>query len=109
LGGAFVWDQLRRREPVTAVADPQIFFAAIDGATERIQLGPMVTPLTRRRPAKVAHEPVDPRPAERRPPLAGVGLGSDAKGRDEDALLRGEGKWSWRRHDEYDLKEDKPR
>jgi predicted dithiol-disulfide oxidoreductase (DUF899 family) len=30
------------------------------------------------------------------------------KGRDEDALLRGEGEWWWRRHDEYDLKEDKP-
>jgi predicted dithiol-disulfide oxidoreductase (DUF899 family) len=31
------------------------------------------------------------------------------KGRDEDALLRSEGEWWWRRHDEYDLKEDKPR
>jgi alkanesulfonate monooxygenase SsuD/methylene tetrahydromethanopterin reductase-like flavin-dependent oxidoreductase (luciferase family) len=54
--GAFVWDQLRRREPVTAVADPQIILAAIAGATERIRLGPMVRPLTRRRPAKVARE-----------------------------------------------------
>jgi predicted dithiol-disulfide oxidoreductase (DUF899 family) len=31
------------------------------------------------------------------------------KGRDEEALLRGEGEWWWRRHDEYDLEEDKPR
>jgi predicted dithiol-disulfide oxidoreductase (DUF899 family) len=30
------------------------------------------------------------------------------KGRDEDALLRGEGEWWWRRHDEYNVKEDKP-
>jgi alkanesulfonate monooxygenase SsuD/methylene tetrahydromethanopterin reductase-like flavin-dependent oxidoreductase (luciferase family) len=75
--GAFVWDQLRWREPVAAVADPQITLAAIAGATERIRLGPMVTPLARRRPAKVARETATlDRLSEGRLTL-GVGLGSD--------------------------------
>jgi alkanesulfonate monooxygenase SsuD/methylene tetrahydromethanopterin reductase-like flavin-dependent oxidoreductase (luciferase family) len=76
-GGAFVWDQLRWREPVAAVADPQITLAAIAGATERIRLGPMVTPLARRRPAKVARETATlDRLSDGRLTL-GVGLGSD--------------------------------
>jgi alkanesulfonate monooxygenase SsuD/methylene tetrahydromethanopterin reductase-like flavin-dependent oxidoreductase (luciferase family) len=75
--GAFVWDQLRWREPVVDVADPQITLAAIAGATERIRLGPMVTPLARRRPAKVARETVTlDRLSDGRLTL-GVGLGSD--------------------------------
>jgi hypothetical protein len=56
LGRGFVWDQLRWREPVAAVGDAQIALAAIAGATERIRLGPMITPLARHRPAKVARE-----------------------------------------------------
>jgi alkanesulfonate monooxygenase SsuD/methylene tetrahydromethanopterin reductase-like flavin-dependent oxidoreductase (luciferase family) len=75
--GAFVWDQVRWREPVTAVGDPQITLAAIAGATERIRLGPMVTPLARRRPAKVARETATlDRLSDGRLTL-GVGLGSD--------------------------------
>jgi alkanesulfonate monooxygenase SsuD/methylene tetrahydromethanopterin reductase-like flavin-dependent oxidoreductase (luciferase family) len=75
--GAFVWDQLRWREPVAAVGDPQIMLAAIAGATERIRLGPMVTPLARRRPAKVARETATlDRLSDGRLTL-GVGLGSD--------------------------------
>jgi alkanesulfonate monooxygenase SsuD/methylene tetrahydromethanopterin reductase-like flavin-dependent oxidoreductase (luciferase family) len=75
--GAFVWDQLRWREPVAAVADPQITLAAIAGATERIRLGPMVTPLARRRPAKVARETATlDRLSDGRLTL-GLGLGSD--------------------------------
>jgi alkanesulfonate monooxygenase SsuD/methylene tetrahydromethanopterin reductase-like flavin-dependent oxidoreductase (luciferase family) len=54
--GVFVWDHVRWREPVVDVADPWITLAAIATATERIRLGPMVTPLARRRPAKVARE-----------------------------------------------------
>lgn len=53
----WVWDHLmheRRRERV--VADPWILLAAAGLATERILLGPMVTPLGRRRPGKVARE-----------------------------------------------------
>ena len=43
--GAFVWDQVRWREPVRDVADSQITLDAIASATERIRLGLMVTPL----------------------------------------------------------------
>jgi alkanesulfonate monooxygenase SsuD/methylene tetrahydromethanopterin reductase-like flavin-dependent oxidoreductase (luciferase family) len=75
--GAFVWDQVRWREPVVDVADPQITLAAIATATERIRLGPMVTPLARRRPAKVARETATlDRLSDGRLTL-GVGLGSD--------------------------------
>jgi alkanesulfonate monooxygenase SsuD/methylene tetrahydromethanopterin reductase-like flavin-dependent oxidoreductase (luciferase family) len=75
--GAFVWDQLRWREPVAAVADPQITLAAIAGATERIRLGPMVTPLARRRPAKVARETATLDRLSGGRLTLGVGLGSD--------------------------------
>src|SRR5918994_181653 len=54
--GVFVWDQVRWGEPVAGVADPQITLAEIATATERFRFGPMVTPLARRRPVKVARE-----------------------------------------------------
>jgi alkanesulfonate monooxygenase SsuD/methylene tetrahydromethanopterin reductase-like flavin-dependent oxidoreductase (luciferase family) len=75
--GAFIWDQVRWREPVAAVADPQITLAAIAGATERIRLGPMVTPLARRRPAKVARETATLDRLSNGRLTLGVGLGSD--------------------------------
>jgi len=56
--GFFVWDHLSWRAPVREVADPWITLAAAATATERLRLGPMVTPLARRRPAKVARETV---------------------------------------------------
>ena len=65
--GVFVWDQLRWREPIRHIADPWITLAAIAAATEQVRLGPMVTPLARRRPAKVARETASARPAQRRP------------------------------------------
>ena len=40
--GVFLWDHLRYRDPVKAVADPWIAIAAIAQATERIAIGPMV-------------------------------------------------------------------
>jgi alkanesulfonate monooxygenase SsuD/methylene tetrahydromethanopterin reductase-like flavin-dependent oxidoreductase (luciferase family) len=78
--GVFVWDHVRWREPVVDVADTQITLAAIAGATERIRLGPMITPLARRRPAKVARETATlDRLSDGRLTL-GVGLGSDRFG-----------------------------
>jgi alkanesulfonate monooxygenase SsuD/methylene tetrahydromethanopterin reductase-like flavin-dependent oxidoreductase (luciferase family) len=75
--GVFVWDQLRWREPVLAVADPWITLTAIAAATHDIRLGPLVTPLARRRPVKVARETatLDRFSAGRL--ILGVGLGSD--------------------------------
>jgi alkanesulfonate monooxygenase SsuD/methylene tetrahydromethanopterin reductase-like flavin-dependent oxidoreductase (luciferase family) len=75
--GCFVWDQLCWRTPVQQVADPWIALAAIATATERLRLGPMVSPLARRRPAKVARETATlDRLSDGRLTL-GVGLGSD--------------------------------
>jgi alkanesulfonate monooxygenase SsuD/methylene tetrahydromethanopterin reductase-like flavin-dependent oxidoreductase (luciferase family) len=78
--GVFVWDHVRWRDPIREVADPWITLAAIATATERVMLGTMVTPLARRRPAKVARETatLDRLSAGRL--ILGVGLGSDRFG-----------------------------
>jgi alkanesulfonate monooxygenase SsuD/methylene tetrahydromethanopterin reductase-like flavin-dependent oxidoreductase (luciferase family) len=75
--GVFVWDQMRWREPVLEVADPWIMLAAIAIATESIRLGPMVTPLARRRPAKVARETATLDRLSNGRLTLGVGLGAD--------------------------------
>ena len=60
--GVFVWDCLYgspENEPgKRETCDPWIALAAIALATKRIRLGTMVTPLSRRRPWKVARETV---------------------------------------------------
>jgi alkanesulfonate monooxygenase SsuD/methylene tetrahydromethanopterin reductase-like flavin-dependent oxidoreductase (luciferase family) len=78
--GFFLWDHIRWREPVSAVGDTQVTLAAIAMATERIRFGPMVTPLARRRPAKVARETVALDLLSGGRLTLGVGLGSDEFG-----------------------------
>jgi alkanesulfonate monooxygenase SsuD/methylene tetrahydromethanopterin reductase-like flavin-dependent oxidoreductase (luciferase family) len=75
--GFFVWDHIRYREPVRAVADPWVALAAVAAATERIRIGPMVTPLSRRRVHKLARETVTLDLLSRGRLTLGVGLGSD--------------------------------
>jgi alkanesulfonate monooxygenase SsuD/methylene tetrahydromethanopterin reductase-like flavin-dependent oxidoreductase (luciferase family) len=75
--GVFVWDHLRWRAPVRQAGDPWITLAAIAAATERVRLGPMVMPLPRRRPAKVARESVSLDLLSRGRLTLGVGIGSD--------------------------------
>jgi alkanesulfonate monooxygenase SsuD/methylene tetrahydromethanopterin reductase-like flavin-dependent oxidoreductase (luciferase family) len=75
--GVFVWDNLRFVEPVVEVADPWITLAAIAIATEQLRLGPMVTPLARRRPVKVARETATLDHLSGGRLTLGVGLGSD--------------------------------
>ena len=75
--GLFVWDHVRYRSPVRAVADPWVVLAAVASATERIRLGPMVTPLSRRRIHKLARETVTLDLLSRGRLTLGVGLGSD--------------------------------
>ena len=75
--GVFVWDNLRYVEPVVEVADPWITLAAMATATERVRLGPMVTPLARRRPVKVARETATLDRLSGGRLTLGVGLGSD--------------------------------
>ncbi|MET9311044.1 LLM class flavin-dependent oxidoreductase [Kribbella sp. NPDC003505] len=75
--GLFVWDHLLWRKPVEAVADPWITLAAVASATERLRFGPMISPIVRRRPAKLARETatLDCLGAGRL--TLGVGIGSD--------------------------------
>lgn len=53
----FLWDHvLRRADDPQETADVWVAMAAIAVATERIRIGPMVTPITRRRPIKLSRE-----------------------------------------------------
>src|SRR6516165_8819989 len=75
--GLFVWDHVRWPEPVLAVADPWITLAAVATTTERVRLGPMVTP-----PAgEGCPGDCDARPAQRRP--------AHARGRPGQRPVRG--------------------
>jgi alkanesulfonate monooxygenase SsuD/methylene tetrahydromethanopterin reductase-like flavin-dependent oxidoreductase (luciferase family) len=78
--GCFVWDQMSWRGSARPVADPWITLAAMATATERLRIGPMVTPLPRRRPAKVARETATLDRLSSGRLILGVGLGSDAYG-----------------------------
>lgn len=95
--GVFVWDHLRWQTPVRQVADPWITLAAIAMATERLRLGPMVTPLPRRRPAKVAREVATLDQLSKGRLVLGAGIGDDrfgaelsATGEQLDDRLRGQ-------------------
>jgi alkanesulfonate monooxygenase SsuD/methylene tetrahydromethanopterin reductase-like flavin-dependent oxidoreductase (luciferase family) len=95
--GLFVWDHVRWRAPVRQVADPWITLTAIATATERLRLGPMITPLARRRPAKVARETATLDRLSGGRLTLGVGLGSDrfadelrATGEEVDDRQRGQ-------------------
>jgi alkanesulfonate monooxygenase SsuD/methylene tetrahydromethanopterin reductase-like flavin-dependent oxidoreductase (luciferase family) len=74
--GFFLWDHIVYRAPVRAVADPWVALAAIACATEKLRLGPMVTPLSRRRVQKVARETVTLDHLSGGRLTFGVGLGS---------------------------------
>lgn len=78
--GLFVWDHLRWQAPVREVADPWITLTAVACATEHLRIGPMITPLARRRPAKVARETTTLDRLSGGRLTLGVGLGSDRFG-----------------------------
>jgi alkanesulfonate monooxygenase SsuD/methylene tetrahydromethanopterin reductase-like flavin-dependent oxidoreductase (luciferase family) len=79
--GFFLWDHVNyTHAPVEAIADAWIALAAIAGATERIRLGPMVTPLSRRRVQKVARETVSLDLLSEGRLTLGVGLGVEGNG-----------------------------
>ena len=57
--GFFIWDHLLAFSPgQVPVVDPWVALSAAALSTSRVRLGPMVTPLPRRRPAKLARETV---------------------------------------------------
>jgi alkanesulfonate monooxygenase SsuD/methylene tetrahydromethanopterin reductase-like flavin-dependent oxidoreductase (luciferase family) len=78
--GFFVWDHIAYREPVRRIADPWITLAAVAIATERLTIGPMVTPLPRRRPHHLARETVTLDRLSGGRLVLGVGSGSETSG-----------------------------
>jgi alkanesulfonate monooxygenase SsuD/methylene tetrahydromethanopterin reductase-like flavin-dependent oxidoreductase (luciferase family) len=78
--GFFVWDHVRYSAPVRQVSDPWVVLSAIASATTRIELGPMVTPLSRRRVHKLARETVTLDRLSGGRLILGAGLGSDNHG-----------------------------
>lgn len=74
--GFFLWDHLLYEDDVPFV-DAWIALAAIATATEHIRLGPLITPLPRRRPWKVARESVTLDHLSAGRLVLGVGLGID--------------------------------
>lgn len=76
--GVFVWDHVLRsgREP-SEIADPWIALAAIATATRRVRIGPLVTPITRRRPIKLARETITLDHLSSGRLTLGLGLGVD--------------------------------
>ncbi len=83
--GIFVWDHVLYRPPVQAVADPWVVLAAAATATERVLIGPMVTPVARRRPHVLARQATSLDQLSGGRLVLGVGLGLDASGRELSA------------------------
>jgi alkanesulfonate monooxygenase SsuD/methylene tetrahydromethanopterin reductase-like flavin-dependent oxidoreductase (luciferase family) len=75
--GFFLWDHILYRPPVHAVGDPWIGLSAVAARTERLRLGPLVTPLSRRRAHKVARETATLDHLSKGRLILGVGLGSN--------------------------------
>ncbi len=95
--GLFLWDHILRREPSAAdIADVWVALAAMAARTERITLGPMITPPVRRRPQVLARQAVTLDHLSRGRLVLGLGLGVDtsrelsAFGEVTDARARGE-------------------
>jgi alkanesulfonate monooxygenase SsuD/methylene tetrahydromethanopterin reductase-like flavin-dependent oxidoreductase (luciferase family) len=76
--GFFLWDHVAYRAPVRALADPWIALSAIACATRRLRIGPLVTPLPRRRPHQLARETATLDRLSGGRLVLGVGIGSEA-------------------------------
>src|SRR4029453_8165983 len=75
--GMFVWDQLWWGGPIEAGPDPWVTISGMASATERLRIGPMVTPVARRRPVKLLREATTLDLLSGGRLTLGVGLGSD--------------------------------
>jgi len=78
--GFFLWDHVDYRPPVKAILDPWVCMAAIAVATERVLIGPLITPPARRRIHKLARETVTLDLLSGGRLVFGAGLGSDNSG-----------------------------
>lgn len=77
--GVFVWDHLWNRT-LAPFADPFVTIAAIAIATEQINIGTLVTALSRRRPQLVAQSTASLDRLSRGRMVLGLGLGVDSHG-----------------------------
>lgn len=93
--GFFVWDQISMDTP-EPVCDPWIALTLIARETTRIKLGPMVTPIPRRRPTTLARQSVTLDHLSGGRLILGVGLGAfeyeefEALGDEPDLKIRAE-------------------
>jgi alkanesulfonate monooxygenase SsuD/methylene tetrahydromethanopterin reductase-like flavin-dependent oxidoreductase (luciferase family) len=78
--GFFLWDHVDYRAPVQAILDPWVCMAAIAVATERVLIGPLITPPARRRAHKLARETATLDLLSGGRFVFGAGLGSDNSG-----------------------------
>jgi alkanesulfonate monooxygenase SsuD/methylene tetrahydromethanopterin reductase-like flavin-dependent oxidoreductase (luciferase family) len=90
--GFFVWDHTVIWP--TPTVDPWVALSAIAIATERIRIGPLVTPLPRRRPTKLAREVISLDHLSDGRVILGVGIGAgpwewDYLGEETDSRTRG--------------------
>jgi alkanesulfonate monooxygenase SsuD/methylene tetrahydromethanopterin reductase-like flavin-dependent oxidoreductase (luciferase family) len=76
--GFFIWDHVVYFTPTNQpVTEPWVTLGAMAMATERIRLGPMVTPLPRRRPWQIARQAVTLDQLSNGRAVLGVGIGGD--------------------------------
>src|SRR3954471_6187889 len=93
--GFFVWDHLQYGDRVTAIGDVWACCAAVAMRTEKLLLGPMVTPLARRRPQVLARQAASLAVLSSGRFVLGLGLGDDwvrefsAYGDEESPRVRG--------------------
>ena len=90
--GFFVWDHTVIWP--TPTVDPWVALSAIAIATERIRIGPLVTPVPRRRPTKLAREVISLDHLSNGRVILGVGIGAgpwewDYLGEETDPRTRG--------------------
>lgn len=79
--GLYLWDHVHRDpDEATLIADAWTCLAAVASATERLRIGPMVTPLSRRRVSTVARQATTLDHLSRGRLTLGVGLGIDTGG-----------------------------
>jgi alkanesulfonate monooxygenase SsuD/methylene tetrahydromethanopterin reductase-like flavin-dependent oxidoreductase (luciferase family) len=77
--GFFIWDHVQFQTGYAApFCDPWVALTAIALATERVRIGPLVTPLARRRPSQLARETVSVDQISNGRLILGVGLGAPA-------------------------------
>jgi alkanesulfonate monooxygenase SsuD/methylene tetrahydromethanopterin reductase-like flavin-dependent oxidoreductase (luciferase family) len=74
-GGFFLWDHVARPEGEFEMCEPWIALAVAATATRTVRLGPLITPLARRRPWNVAREVVSLDHLSSGRMVLGVGLG----------------------------------